>query len=75
MATEEDWETGVEILCKTPHIDVNMKSDNQLGQTGLHVASGLGRTSIVKILLGYDKTRADILDKVKMLKFDCYRGF
>ena len=57
-ACEEDRKDAVELLLKTPGVDIN-KTDSESGSTALIMASMLGNEAIVKTLLGAKEIKVD----------------
>ena len=59
-AIEEDNHTGLEELLNVANIDVNQT--NKHGESGVHIAAGLGRLDMLRVLRGHgaDLTALDL---------------
>ena len=50
-AIEEDNKTGLEELLNVANIDINQT--NKHGESGVHIAAGLGRLEMLRVLAGH----------------------
>ena len=57
-AIEEDNHTGLEELLNVANIDVNQT--NKHGESGVHIAAGLGRLDMLRVLRGHGADLAAI---------------
>ena len=53
-AIEEDNHSGLEELLNVANIDVNQT--NKHGESGVHIAAGLGRLEMLRVLHGHGKS-------------------